>query len=64
MPVSGIKSVTIISPFAELSDALATPVMIMGTDIGLDLLNQMKQVAALIIDDSNRLKTTRNIQLI
>jgi thiamine biosynthesis lipoprotein len=38
--------------------------MIMGTDIGLDLLNQMKQVAALIIDDSNRLKTTRNIQLI
>jgi thiamine biosynthesis lipoprotein len=64
MPVSGITSVTIISPFAELSDALATPVMIMGTDIGLDLLNQMKQVAALIIDDSNRLKTTRNIQLI
>lgn len=64
MPVSGIKSVTIISPFAELSDALATPVMIMGTDIGLDLLNQMKQVAALIIDDSNRLKTTCNIQLI
>ncbi len=64
MPVSGIKSVTIISPFAELSDALATPVMIMGTEIGLDMLNQMKQVAALIIDDSNRLKTTRNIQLI
>ncbi|MBU7577963.1 MAG: FAD:protein FMN transferase [Flavihumibacter sp.] len=64
MPVSGIKSVTIISPFAELSDALATPIMIMGTEIGLDMLNQMKQVAALIIDDSNRLKTTRNIQLI
>lgn len=64
MPVSGIKSVIIISPFAELSDALATPVMIMGTEIGLDMLNQMKQVAALIIDDSNRLKTTRNIQLI
>jgi thiamine biosynthesis lipoprotein len=64
MPVSGIKSVTIISPFAELSDALATPVMIMGAEIGLDMLNQMKQVAALIIDDSNRLKTTRNIQLI
>ncbi|GAB2674118.1 FAD:protein FMN transferase [Flavihumibacter cheonanensis] len=64
MPVSGIKSVTIISPFAELSDVLATPVMIMGTEIGLDMLNQMKQVAALIIDDSNRLKTTRNIQLI
>ncbi|MCG7858934.1 FAD:protein FMN transferase, partial [Flavihumibacter sediminis] len=46
MPVSGIKSVTIISPFAELSDVLATPVMIMGTEIGLDMLNQMKQVAA------------------
>ncbi|KYP14449.1 FAD:protein FMN transferase [Flavihumibacter sp. CACIAM 22H1] len=64
MPVSGIKSVTIISPYAELSDALATPVMVMGKTVGLDLLNQMKQVAALVIDENNRLHTTRNIQLI
>lgn len=64
MPVSGIKSVTIISPYAELSDALATPVMVMGKAVGLDLLNQMKQVAALIIDENNRLHTTKNIQVI
>ncbi|WP_290798714.1 FAD:protein FMN transferase [Flavihumibacter sp. UBA7668] len=64
MPVSGIKSVTIISPYAELSDALATPVMVMGKAVGLDLLNQMKQVAALIIDENNQLHTTKNIQVI
>ena len=30
LPVSGIKSVTIIAPNAELADALATPVMVNG----------------------------------
>src|ERR1043165_1000169 len=30
MPVHGIKSVTIFSPNAEIADAMATPVMIMG----------------------------------
>lgn len=64
MPVTGIKSVTIISPYAELSDALATPVTVMGVKAGIDLLNQLQNVAALIIDDNNRLTTTHNIQLV
>ena len=37
LPVSGIKSVTIIAPNAELADALATPVMVMGIKAGLHL---------------------------
>jgi thiamine biosynthesis lipoprotein len=62
-PVSGIKSVTIISPNAELADAMATPVMVMGVKVGLDLINQLPNVACIIIDDFNRLHTTRNINL-
>ena len=42
-PVSGIKSVTIICPSAELADAMATPVMVMGIRAGLHLVNQMKK---------------------
>jgi thiamine biosynthesis lipoprotein len=63
MPVTGIKSVTIICPSAELADAMATPVMVMGIQVGLDLINQMKQMACIIIDDDNRLYTSRNIKI-
>lgn len=63
LPVTGIKSVSIISPLAELSDALATPVMVMGTRSGLNMINQMKGVGCIIIDDENRIFTSRNITL-
>jgi thiamine biosynthesis lipoprotein len=63
MPVTGIKSVTIICPSAELADAMATPVMVMGIKVGLDLINQMKQMACIIIDDDNRLYTSHNIKI-
>lgn len=61
LPVTGIKSVTIISPNAEICDAMATPVMIMGIEAGLNLINQVKQVECIIIDDYNNLYTSKNI---
>ena len=63
LPVRGIKSVTIICPNAEIADAMATPVMIMGIKTGLDMLNQMKGMAGIIIDDNNKIYTTKNINL-
>lgn len=61
LPVSGIKSVSIICPSAELADALATPVMVMGVSIGLDLINQLNSVECIIIDDENILHYSTNI---
>ncbi|MEP6466292.1 MAG: FAD:protein FMN transferase [Parafilimonas sp.] len=61
MPVSGIKSATVISPNAEISDALATPVMVMGVKHGLNLINQLNQVECVIIDDKNKIYTSKNI---
>jgi thiamine biosynthesis lipoprotein len=61
LPIQGIKSVTIISPSAELSDALATPVTVMGISVGLDLINQLNQVACIIVDDNNVVYTSKNI---
>lgn len=63
LPVTGIKSVTIISPNAEVSDAMATPVTIMGIKVGLDLINQIKGIGCVIIDDNNRIYTSKNIHL-
>lgn len=63
LPVSGIKSVTIISPHAEIADAMATPVMIMGIKAGLYMINQIKGLACIIIDDDNHIHTSKNIHL-
>ncbi len=63
LPVTGIKSVTIISPHAEIADAMATPVMIMGIRVGLDMINQLKGIGCIIIDDQNKIYTSRNIKL-
>jgi FAD:protein FMN transferase len=63
LPVRGIKSVTIISPNAELCDALATPVTIMGVSAGMHLINQLKGIECVIIDDYNNLYTSNQIRL-
>lgn len=63
LPVRGIKSVTIISPNAELCDALATPVTIMGVEAGIHLINQLNGIECVVIDDDNRLYTSKNIRL-
>lgn len=60
-PVSGIKSVSIICPIAELADAMATPVTILGVEKGLNLINQMKGIACVVIDDYNQVFTSANI---
>ncbi len=63
LPVHGIKSVTIISPNAEIADAMATPVMIMGIKVGIDMVNQVKGLACIIIDDNDKIHTSKNINL-
>lgn len=63
LPVTGIKSVTIITPYAEIADAMATPVMVMGIKAGLDMINQMKDIECILIDGDNRIYTSANIKL-
>ena len=63
LPVEGIKSVTIISSNAEIADAMATPVMVMGITVGLDMINQMRHIACIIIDDQDKIYTSKNINL-
>lgn len=64
LPVTGIKSVTIIGPNAEIADAMATPVMIMGVSVGLNLINQVKGLACIIIDDDDIMYTSNNVKTI
>ena len=62
LPVTGIKSVTIITKNAEIADAMATPVTIMGVKAGLHMINQMKDVDVIIIDDHDKIHHSTNIR--
>jgi len=61
--VSGIKSVSIVSTCAELADAMATPVMLIGINAGLYLINQLNQLACIIIDDHDRVYTSKDVSI-
>jgi thiamine biosynthesis lipoprotein len=62
LPVTGIKSVTILCPNSEFADAIATPVMIMGIRAGIDLINQLKDVEAILIDDDDQIYHSANLR--
>ncbi len=59
--VSALKRVSVVSPTAELSDAMATPIMNMGVNAGLYLINKLQQLACVIIDDHDRVYTSKEI---
>ncbi len=63
LPITGIKSVTVISNNAEFADAMATPIAVMGIENGLFLVNQLPHLYCIIIDDNNKIYTSKNIHL-
>lgn len=62
-PSSGIISVTIFAPKAELADALATSVFVMGKEAGLDRINQLPKIECIIIDDKGNITKSKNIEI-
>ena len=62
-PSSGIISVTVFAPTAELADALATSVFVMGKEAGLDRINQLPKIECIIIDDSGVITKSKNIEI-
>lgn len=62
-PSKGILSATIFTQNAELADALATSIFVMGVETGLDFVNQVKGVECIIVDENNKIFTSNNIDL-
>ncbi|CAA9194881.1 FAD:protein FMN transferase [Flavobacterium bizetiae] len=63
LPITGIKSVTIMASNAEFADAMATPIAVMGIKAGLFLIDQIPDLYCIIIDDNNKIYTSKNINL-
>lgn len=62
-PSTGIISVTVFAPKAELADALATSVFVMGKEAGLDRINQLPKTECIIIDDKGNISMSKNIEI-
>ncbi len=62
-PASGIISATVFAPSAELADALATSIFVMGTKIGIDRINQLPGIECVIVDDQDKIHTSKGIHI-
>jgi len=54
-PSIGIISVSVIAPKAELADALATSIFVMGKEVGLNFINQLEGIECIIISEDGRI---------
>lgn len=62
-PSSGIISVSVFAPKAELADALATSIFVMGLDVGLDFVNQLRNIDCIIVDDNGKIHSSNGIEI-
>jgi FAD:protein FMN transferase len=62
-PTTGIKSATIVCTNAELGDALATTMFVLGKDEGLELINQLNGIECLLITDNDELVSSNNLKI-
>jgi len=62
-PSKGILSVSVFTKNAELADALATSIFVMGVETGLDFINQLNNVECIIVDKDNKVITSNNITM-
>jgi thiamine biosynthesis lipoprotein len=62
-PSTGVLSTTVFASSAELADAMATSLFVMGVDVGLDFINQINGLECIIVDENNKIHTSTNIEL-
>lgn len=61
-PSKGVKSVSVFAKKAEMCDALATSVFVMGVEAGLSVINQLSGVEVIIVDDNDKIHKSNGIE--
>jgi thiamine biosynthesis lipoprotein len=62
-PAQGVVSVSVFAKQTEIADALATGIFVLGVEVGLDLVNQMKGVQCIIVDDKGKIHSSKGIDI-
>jgi thiamine biosynthesis lipoprotein len=62
-PATGVVSVSVFAKQTEIADALATGIFVLGVEVGLDLVNQLKGIECIMVDDKGKFHTSKGIDL-
>jgi len=62
-PAQGVVSVSVFAKQTEIADGLATGIFVLGVEVGLDLVNQLKGIECVIIDDKGKIHSSKGIDL-
>lgn len=62
-PAQGIISISVFAKQTEVADALATGIFVLGVEIGLDLVNQLKGIECIIVDDKGKIHSSKGIDI-
>ncbi len=62
-PATGVVSVSVFAKQTEVADALATGIFVLGVDVGLNLVNQLKGIGCIIVDDQGKVHASNNIDI-
>ncbi len=62
-PATGIVCVSVFAKQTEIADAIATGIFVLGIDVGLDLVNQLKGIECIIVDDKGKIHTSKGIDI-
>ena len=61
-PAKEVRSATIVCADAELADALATAVSVMGVEKGLALIDALNGVEGLLVDEGGKIHLSKNLR--
>jgi thiamine biosynthesis lipoprotein len=62
-PATGVVSVSVFAKQTEIADALATGIFVLGVEVGIDLVNQLKGVECIIVDDTGKIFSSKGIDI-
>lgn len=62
-PAQGVISVSVFAKQTEIADALATGIFVLGVEVGIDLVNQLKGIECIIVDDKGEIHSSKGIDI-
>lgn len=62
-PATGLSSVTIFGPSAEVANGISTSIMVLGRKAGLELIKKYPELSCIMISDEGKIYTSDNLDI-
>jgi thiamine biosynthesis lipoprotein len=62
-PATGLTSVTVFGPSAEMANGFSTSLMVLGKQAGLDLINQYPAFQCIMVTDEGKVISSKNLNI-